>query len=91
MAANGFLGNDPQDMQILISNLNTAIEQIQGAMNLVDGKVQSVQWNGTDADNFRNSEWPNSKSQLTKVITDLGVARDTVQRQKSEQEQASGS
>lgn len=91
MAANGFLGNDPQDMQVLIGNLNTAIDQIQSAMALVDGKVNSVQWNGTDADNFRNSEWPNSKNQLTKVIQDMGVARDTVQRQKAEQEQASGS
>ncbi len=89
MASNGFLGSNPQDMQDLISKLDQAIQKIEEASNLVNNKVQNVQWNGNDADRFRNSEWPNSKNQLKKVVTDLEQVKQTVKKQKAEQEKTS--
>lgn len=89
--AGNMIGNNTEDMQDLMNKLSTAIDQIQSAMGTVDGKVQSVLWNGPDADRFRGSEWPNSKTQLNKVISDLTTVRTTVQRQKDEQVSASNS
>lgn len=87
--AGNMVGSDLQDMQALIGKLDQAIGQIQDAMNSVDGKVNSVVWRGPDADRFRSSEWPNTKSQLTKVINDLTTVKTTVTRQRSEQENTS--
>ncbi len=87
--AGNMIGSDLGDMQDLIGKLAQAIDQIQGAMGSVDGKVNSVVWRGPDADRFRSSEWPNTKSQLTRVISDLTTVKETVQRQRSEQESTS--
>jgi len=85
----GMLGSDPQDMAELISKLATAIDQIQSAMGTLDGKVNSVNWKGPDAERFKGTQWPQSKQQLNRVINDLNDVKTLVNRQKSEQERAS--
>lgn len=88
MAGNMY-GSDLNDMQDLIGKLDQAITQIQDAMNSVNGKVGSVAWAGPDADRFKSSEWPTTRTQLTKVINDLTTVKTTVTRQRTEQENTS--
>lgn len=89
--AGNFFGSDLNDMQQLIGKLDQAIGQIQDAMNSVDSKVGQVAWAGPDADRFKSSEWPNTRTQLTKVINDLTTVKGTVTRQRAEQENTSNS
>lgn len=40
------IGNDPQDMAELASKIGQAVDQIQQALSTLDGKAQSVRWEG---------------------------------------------
>ncbi|MGP9500780.1 hypothetical protein ACT3TS_15995 [Specibacter sp. AOP5-B1-6] len=85
----GMLGNDPQDMADLVSKLGTAIDQITQVMTTLDGKAQSVRWEGPDATRFKGTQWPTSKKSLARVISDLGDVKVIVNKQKQQQEAAS--
>ena len=84
-----FLGNNPQDMQDLITKINNAVNQIRDAMNQIEGKVNNVQWNGSDATRFKTVQWPESKTSLTTIISNLEGVAQLVTKQKTEQEQTS--
>ena len=83
------LGSDPQDMAELVSKLASAIDQITSAMSTLDGKAQSVRWEGPDANRFKGTTWPTSKKQLNNVINDLTQVKQLVNKQKQEQITAS--
>lgn len=85
----GMIGNDPQDMGELVSKLSTAVDQITQAMTSLDGKAQSVRWEGPDATRFKGTQWPSSKQQLARVIADLNDVKALVARQKQQQIDAS--
>ncbi|MFQ4149704.1 hypothetical protein AAGW05_13580 [Arthrobacter sp. LAPM80] len=81
----GMIGNDPQDMADLVSKLASAIDQISHAMSSIDGKANSVQWAGPDATRFKGSQWPASKQQLNRVISDLNDVKTLVSKQRQQQ------
>ncbi|WP_218711741.1 hypothetical protein [Arthrobacter sp. BF1] len=83
------IGNDPQDMAELVSKLANAIDQITSAMSTLDGKAQSVRWEGPDASRFKGTTWPTSKKQLNNVIQDLTHVKSVVNKQKQQQIDAS--
>ncbi|MET4002702.1 MULTISPECIES: hypothetical protein [Arthrobacter] len=83
------IGNDPQDMAELVSKLASAIDQITTAMSTLDGKAQSVRWEGADATRFKGTTWPTSKKQLNNVINDLTQVKTLVNKQKLQQIEAS--
>lgn len=83
------LGSDPQDMAQLVAKLATAIDQINQAMSTLDSKAQSVRWEGPDANRFKSSQWPASKQQLSRVVTELTEVKQLVNKQKQQQIDAS--
>ncbi|AJT40473.1 WXG100 family type VII secretion target [Psychromicrobium lacuslunae] len=85
-----FLGSNPEDMQDLITKINQAVDQIHQAVNGLDSKATSVQWNGPDANNFKHTEWPQHKQNLNKVADDLHQVGQTVQKQRQQQIDTSG-
>lgn len=85
----GMIGNDPQDMAELVSKLSTAVDQITQAMTTLDGKAQSVRWEGPDATRFKGTQWPASKKQLARVIAELNDVKAIVAKQKQQQLDAS--
>ncbi|POH59362.1 hypothetical protein [Arthrobacter glacialis] len=85
----GMIGNDPQDMAELVSKLSTAVDQITQAMSTLDGKAQSVRWEGPDATRFKGTQWPASKKQLARVIAELNDVKSIVAKQKQQQLDAS--
>jgi hypothetical protein len=89
MADNGFLGNDPHDMQDLMNKIDHAVSEIQQVTSTLDAKAQSVRWNGSDADNFKQSEWPSHKSALARVVDGLTTVKSRVAQQKAQQESTS--
>lgn len=84
-----FLGNNPQDMQDLVTKIKHAVDSINQAISQLDGKVSSVQWNGPDATKFKTSDWPSHKGNLSKIVTDLEQVAQVVTKQKEQQEQTS--
>ncbi|NYE96620.1 uncharacterized protein YukE [Psychromicrobium silvestre] len=85
-----FLGNNPEDMQELVTKINQAVEQIHQAVSGLDAKATSVQWHGQDANNFKHTEWPQHKSQLNKVAEDLRSVGQNVAKQRQQQIETSG-
>ena len=85
----GMLGNDPQDMADLANKLNQAVDQIQQITSTLDGKAQSVRWEGPDANRFKSSDWPQYKNQLTRVAQELEAVKALVNKQKQQQISAS--
>ena len=76
-------------MADLASKLGNAIDQITQVMGTLDGKAQSVRWEGPDATRFKGTQWPTSKKSLSRVIADLGDVKTIVNKQKQQQMDAS--
>lgn len=85
----GMIGNNPEDMGDLANKLAHAVEQINQITSTLSSKASSVQWEGPDAKRFKGTEWPQYKSALTKVASELGQVKTNVLKQKAQQEQAS--
>ncbi len=65
------MGNNPEDMADLASKIGHAVDRIRQITSTLDGKANSVQWQGPDANRFKHSEWPTDKSQLARVSQSL--------------------
>ncbi|WP_155848585.1 WXG100 family type VII secretion target [Arthrobacter sp. 35W] len=87
--ANGIIGNDPADMADLMGKLDHAVNEIHNLTNTLDSKAQSVRWEGQDANNFKHSQWPDHKRGLKQIAAQLEEVKNTVKRQKEEQERTS--
>ena len=81
----GLMGNNPEDMADLASKIGHAVDRIRQITSTLDGKANSVQWQGPDADRFKHSEWPTYKSQLARVSQSLQDVQQNVNKQKQEQ------
>lgn len=85
------LGMDVAAVRQLAKIMNQKAEEVTGAMNAIDAQLRSVQWNGKDADGFRN-EWTGThKTQLTKVAAALKDASAKATKNAAQQEQTSAS
>ncbi|ALE93900.1 hypothetical protein AOC05_03190 [Arthrobacter alpinus] len=69
--------------------MSQAVDQIHQITSMLDGKAQSVRWEGPDANRFKSSEWPQYKSALTRVAQDLEAVKGIVNKQKQQQINAS--
>jgi uncharacterized protein YukE len=81
----GLIGNNPEDMADLASKLGHAVDEIHQLTSSLDGKANSVQWQGPDADRFKHTDWPTYKSQLSKVAQNLQEVQQKVNKQKQDQ------
>jgi len=84
------LGLDPEQMAKLSKTMKSEADRIEGAAKTIGGQLRSVWWKGKDADKF-TSRW---EGQHNKAIMDaarmLREASGDIDKQVSEQQQASG-
>ena len=83
-------GMDIAQVRTLATSLNTKAGEIDTIVNRVTSELQSTQWKGPDAENFR-SDWNGALTkQLRNVAQQLRDASQRATRNANEQEQASG-
>jgi len=85
------LGLSVDSMTQLITTFTTQKEALTGIISQVESQVQGVQWQGTDANNFKSNEWPDSKGKLTAVITSFDTVVGALNKQLAAQQDTSGS
>ena len=85
-----FLGMDIEGVRALAQQFGEKAQTVEDVISTISGQVQSVDWKGTDADQFK-SEWEGTlSSQLRNVADALRQAQTTANNNADEQEQASG-
>ena len=85
-----FLGMDIEGVRALAQQFGEKAQTVEDVISTISGQVQSVDWKGTDADQFK-SEWQVTlSSQLPNVADALRQAQTTANNNADEQEQASG-
>jgi uncharacterized protein YukE len=84
------LGLSPDSMNQLISAFNQQKETLNNVITQIEGQVNAVSWQGQDATKFKSSDWPDSKTKLTAVIQSFEGVVQALNKQLTEQQQASG-
>lgn len=83
------LGMDVAGVRSLANLMNQKAEEINSAMGQITSQLQSVQWVGNDATQFR-SEWDGShRAALQQVISALRDASNKAKTNADEQEATS--
>ncbi|TAJ48220.1 MAG: hypothetical protein EPO52_08670 [Herbiconiux sp.] len=78
-------GLDVEQVQQLSKQLNSQSQQVQTILTTLTSALQSVQWTGPDAENFR-SEWNTTHTAaLKQVITALEDASQKAAKNASDQ------
>jgi len=82
-------GLDVEQVRSLSKQLNTQSQQVQQILTTLTTALQSVQWTGPDAENFR-SEWSGQHTAALKaVIAALEDASQKASKNASDQESTS--
>lgn len=63
--------------------------EIQGLMQRLDGRVNGTTWEGPDAQRFKNDWWPQHRTTLQNIVTELEGLGQAALNNAQEQEQAS--
>lgn len=85
------LGLDPEQMTALQKLMQREAGGIRTIAKQLDSQLRSAWWKGTDADRFR-SEWDGThKAQLEKIAAALDAQAKVVQKNVTQQTQASQS
>ncbi len=84
------VGADVEQLNQLSAQLNNKANDIQNVVSQLTSAINSVEWKGNDANQFR-SDWEGQYvSQLKQVIDALQTASQNAKRNAQEQAQASG-
>lgn len=85
----GMVGADVDQLRTLARTLTQAADRLDVATREVSGRLSATPWNGPDANRYR-SQWQGESSALIRNVVDaLRTAASTVERNATEQEQAS--
>lgn len=85
-----FLGMDVAAIRTLSTQLSSAATDIQQHASTINNSLQSAQWTGTDANNFR-SDWGTHYQNLNTIVQALTDASQHASQNADQQEQASNS
>jgi len=83
-----FLGMDVAAIRTLAHQMSTAATDISNHANTINNALQSAQWNGTDANNFRQ-DWGTHFQNLNTIVQALNDASTHASQNADQQEQAS--
>lgn len=86
----GMHGADTGQLREFATRLRSASERLTGMSGQVAGLLNSVNWDGPDADHFRHVWTSDLKQKLTEVARVLGESGTTLERNATEQDKASG-
>lgn len=85
------LGLDPEQMTALQKSMQRDAGTIRSLTKALDSQLRGAWWKGADADKFR-SEWDGShKTQLDRLAVALEAQAKVLQKNITQQTQASGS
>lgn len=82
-------GMNPAEVQQLGSALQAAAQELRAKQRLIDQVVHSAHWTGPDADLFVRRWWPEKRSRLQALATDLEGFGQSALNNASEQLQVS--
>jgi hypothetical protein len=85
-----FLGMDVAAIRTLAQQMASAANDITNHANTINNALQSAQWNGTDANNFRQ-DWGTHFTNLNNIASALSDASTHANQNADQQEQASNS
>jgi len=85
----GLVGADVDQMRTLARTLTDAAERLEGMAGEVTGRLSAAAWTGPDADRYRSQWHGESLSMMRGVVGALRAAAVAVDRNATEQEQAS--
>lgn len=84
-----FSGMDISEVRTLASQLSSKADEIESIANALSGQLNGVQWEGPDAQSFRNDWQSTHRTQLHNVATALRDASSRATTNANQQEQAS--
>lgn len=84
-----FTGMNIEAVRSLGVNLGQKADEINSTMTSLQSQLQAVEWNGPDADQFRNAWDGDLKAKLQVVIDQLRDAGEKAKRNAQEQQDAS--
>ncbi|MBD5786713.1 hypothetical protein IF650_11035 [Cellulosimicrobium terreum] len=87
----GLWGANVEELRGLGTTLQQKAEEIKSTMQTLNQQIQSVQWQGPDADQFKSNDWPAAQTQLTQVAQTLTDAGTKATQNAQAQEQTSNS
>ena len=85
----GLVGADVHQLRTLARTFSPAAERLEGMSGEVTGRLSAASWTGPDADRYRSQWHGESLAMVRGVVGALRAAATTVDRNASEQEQAS--
>jgi len=83
------IGQDPEQVKNLAKQLDSKASEIKNVISQLTSAVNSVQWQGQDAQKFKSDWQSNHVPQLNKVVDALQNASQSAKRNAAEQEQTS--
>jgi uncharacterized protein YukE len=89
--AGGMWGANVEELRGLGQTLQQKGDEIRSTMQQLNSQIQSVGWEGPDAQQFKGSDWPAAQTQLNNVAQTLTDAGQKAQQNAQQQEQASNS
>lgn len=84
-----FTGMVIEEVKQTGNELKQISSEIQGLMSRLDGRVNSTSWEGPDAQRFKNDWWPQHRTTLQRIVSDLDGLGQAALNNATEQEQAS--
>jgi ABC-type transporter Mla subunit MlaD len=85
-----YFGQDIEQVQQLANQLNTKAGEIEHLISQLTATVDSIDWQGPDAERFR-SDWKGQHTgQLRAVVSSLQSASQDARRNAQDQQTASG-
>ncbi|MBD8080573.1 hypothetical protein [Cellulosimicrobium arenosum] len=87
----GLWGANVEELRGLGTTLQQKAEEIKTTMQTLNQQIQSVQWQGPDADQFKGNDWPAAQTQLNQVSQTLTDAGNKATQNAQAQEQTSNS
>lgn len=77
------------EVRDLAGKLKQISQEINGMVNMLNGKVNSTSWVGPDATKFKSDWWPQHRQHLQKMATDLDGFGQSALNNATEQENVS--
>ncbi len=84
-----FIGQDPEQVKNLAKQLDAKASEIKNVISQLTSTVNSVNWQGQDAQKFKSDWQSHHVPQLNKVVDALQNASQSAKRNAAEQEQTS--
>jgi uncharacterized protein YukE len=85
-----YFGQDIEQVQMLANQFNAKAGEIEQLISQLSATVDSIDWQGPDAERFRSDWHGQHRTALNSVISALQTASQSARRNAQDQQAASG-